>query len=286
MDRERSAIGHPRQVLSRRSAVWNGVAVATALEDIRRPTEWAFEQDCHVLVIHAEGQMTSMETVFENGPKSNLLPDPGGVWLVPAGWRYSALAQGTAARFIEIQLPRSLGSLGAELRPLIAGADPFVVQAGERLASLIAAEDDLGQMLAENLTEALHRHLLREYRLGDAIGEQIGLPASFSTREQALLRSFIDDQLGEALSLERMAALMQRSVHNFLIAFRAAFGTTPLQYIIERRLGRARAMLLNSPATITEIALTTGFASHSHLTATFRKHMGASPTEWRRRQRG
>ncbi|WP_336961770.1 AraC family transcriptional regulator [Sphingobium aquiterrae] len=278
--------GHPRQVVARSSAHWRGIAVSTAIENIRRPTEWTFAQDRHVLVIHAAGQMASMETVFENGPRSQILPEPGGIWLIPAGWRYAALALGDLARFIEIQIPARMPDYrNADLRPVIAGSDPFLWQVGERLASLIDARDDVGHMLAENLSEAVRNHLLREYALGDTVREQIGLPASFSIREQGHLRSYIDDNLGDALSLERMADLMQRSVHNFLIAFRAAFETTPIQYVIERRLARVRMMLLGGQGTITEIALATGFASHSHLTSTFRKHMGASPTQWRRRHR-
>ncbi|WP_172595546.1 helix-turn-helix domain-containing protein [Sphingopyxis sp. EG6] len=273
--------------MSRRSATWRGITVATALEDIRCPTEWTFEQDRHVLVIHTEGRMTSLETDFDNGPRSDILPEIGGIWLVPAGRRYTALARGNTAGFIEIQLPARLhGSPGTDLRPVIAGTDPFVARAGERLVSLIDAEDDLGQMLAENLAEVLRMHLLHEYALGDMVSEQIALPARFSLREQALLRSFIEDHLSEPLSLELMAALVERSIHNFLTAFRAAFGTTPIQYVIERRLIRVRAMLRGTSMPITEIALATGFASHSHLTATFRKHMGASPTEWRRDRRG
>ena len=287
MHHERRMVAHPRQELNRRSATWRGITVATALEDIRRPTEWSFEQDRHVLVIHTEGRMTSLETDFDNGPRSDVLPEIGGIWLVPAGRRYTALARGNTAGFIEMQFPAHLhGSPGADLRPVIAGTDPFVAQAGERLVSLIDAEDDLGQMLAENLADVLRMHLLHEYALGDTISEQIGLPTRFSLREQALLHSFIEDHLSESLSLELMAALVERSIHNFLIAFRAAFGSTPIQYVIERRLIRVRAMLRGTSMTITEIALAAGFASHSHLTATFRKHMGASPTEWRRNQRG
>jgi AraC family transcriptional regulator len=286
MHHERRMIVHPRQVLSRCSATWRGMTVATMLEDIRRPTEWTFEQDRHVLVIHTEGRMTSLETDFDNGPRSDVLPEIGGIWLVPAGRRYTALARGNTAGFIEMQFPARLhGSPVADLRPVIAGTDPFVARAGERLASLINGEDDLGQMLAENLAEVLRMHLLQAYALGDTVSDQIGLPTCFSLREQALLRSFIEDHLSEALSLERMAALVERSVHNFLIAFRAAYCTTPIQYVIERRLLRVRPMLLSGSMTITEIALATGFASHSHLTATFHKHMGTSPTKWRRDQR-
>jgi len=286
MDGARNKVGYPRRVLSRQSAEWRGFAVATALEDIRRPTEWTFEQDRHVLVIHAAGQMASMDTIFENGPRSDTRPEPGGIWLIPAGRRYAALARGDMARFIEIQLPVCpRGYREAELRPVIAGTDAFLLHAGERLAALIGSKDDISQMLGENLTEALRGHLLLEYALGDAFPAQFGSPAHFSIREQTMLRDFIEDHLGEGLSLESMANLTERSVHNLLIAFRRAFGMTPIQYVIERRLARARMMLLGSRLTITEIALATGFASHSHLTATFRRHLGMSPSEWRRGHR-
>jgi AraC family transcriptional regulator len=71
------------------------------------------------------------------------------------------------------------------------------------------------------------------------------------------------------------------NVHQLLIAFRRNFGTTPAQYILTQRLRRARWHLLNGNADIADIAFDCGFASHSHLSAAFKRDTGITPRQFR-----
>jgi AraC family transcriptional regulator len=76
---------------------------------------------------------------------------------------------------------------------------------------------------------------------------------------------------------------MSRS--RFADAFRAAFGTTPALYVLDRRLTRARTLLETGPHDLSELAWTLGFASHSHLTTAFKARFGYPPREARRESR-
>ncbi|UPK40302.1 helix-turn-helix transcriptional regulator [Bradyrhizobium sp. 186] len=76
------------------------------------------------------------------------------------------------------------------------------------------------------------------------------------------------------LSLAELANESGYSRAHFLRMFRAATGKTPHQYLLHVRLERAREQFQTGLASILEIALATGFASHSHLTRQFRQRFG------------
>jgi AraC family transcriptional regulator len=64
-------------------------------------------------------------------------------------------------------------------------------------------------------------------------------------------------------------------------AFAAAVGQAPHDYISDRRVSRARALLRRTTLDLGAIAQASGFSSHAHMTATFRKRLGVSPRELR-----
>ena len=75
------------------------------------------------------------------------------------------------------------------------------------------------------------------------------------------------------------------SVNSLIVHFSRATGQTPAQYMLRQRLRRACWFLMNRPLSVAEIAFATGFSSHAHLCAIFRRKLGVSPGEWRRRHR-
>ena len=83
-------------------------------------------------------------------------------------------------------------------------------------------------------------------------------------------------------SIEEMAATLGLRSRFFLRAFRAATGTTPHAYLLERRLEAARRRLKTTKASIGSIAAATGFASHAHLDTAFRRAFGTTPGAFRR----
>lgn len=61
--------------------------------------------------------------------------------------------------------------------------------------------------------------------------------------------------------------------------FKAAFGQTIRQFVIERRMNAAKSMILQNRATINEISNKVGYRSVSHFIQTFKKHFGATPAQ-------
>ena len=94
--------------------------------------------------------------------------------------------------------------------------------------------------------------------------------------------NFIEDHVGEALRLSALADLVGLSPYHFARAFKQSFGLPPHRYHLSRRIERAKTMLAEPQLSVTEIALTLGFAETSSFSATFRRIAGASPRDWRR----
>lgn len=92
---------------------------------------------------------------------------------------------------------------------------------------------------------------------------------------------YIEAHLAEDISLRDLAALAELSPHHFGVAFKASTGTPPHRYLIERRILRAKERLLSTDQSIAQIAVSLGFASHSHFAQHFRKLTGATPSRFR-----
>ncbi|MFN3946329.1 MAG: helix-turn-helix transcriptional regulator [Allosphingosinicella sp.] len=96
----------------------------------------------------------------------------------------------------------------------------------------------------------------------------------------------IEDRLEDAPSVEELARAAKFSRSHFARAFRKATGLSPSVYIAQRRLCRARDLLVDTNMTIAQIAARTGYSSHGHLTAAFRAALGQTPTQYRTAGRG
>lgn len=84
------------------------------------------------------------------------------------------------------------------------------------------------------------------------------------------------------LSLVTLAAETGLGTSAFIRAFRGSVGATPGQYVVRRRLARARELLQSSRAPVEDVARRTGFGSAAHLTAAFRQRLGTTPGRLRR----
>lgn len=93
---------------------------------------------------------------------------------------------------------------------------------------------------------------------------------------------YIHDHLHEQLTMEDLAEREQLNPNYFSKLFVKETGCTAKAYILNAKLNTARNMLLYSDYSLTDIALALGFSSQSAFTAAFKKHMGATPGDFRK----
>ena len=99
-------------------------------------------------------------------------------------------------------------------------------------------------------------------------------------------RDLVDSRYSEPLDLQVLAREAHVSPRHFSRSFRRVFGETPHQYLLTRRLERARHLLRTTEMPVAEICLEVGFTSVGSFTTTFSRHVGVSPTTFRKAYAG
>lgn len=270
------------------TAAWNGVECRVSREDISDGVDWAIREPRHAVIVHLEGAINQLETEFEGRGAALDPPMAGEVWLIPAGRQYASAARGGIVRYAELYFdPSCLTELcgrqiaAEELLPQTGHFDDFLHHSVRYLAGLIPHTDDVSQMMARTLGQALCLHLLREYGDGRKGRISHARAQGLATQTAKLLQEYVDANLGERITLDELAGLARMSSHHLLCSFRQTFGTTPAQYVLDQRLRRARWLLSTTTKDITTISVETGFASHSHFATTFKARTGFTPREFR-----
>ena len=158
--------------------------------------------------------------------------------------------------------------------------DPPGIAAAHALRRELLASDAPDPLACESLVLAL------EARAAAVAGRPAERASGCMTpRRLALVDELIEARLDGPLAVHELADALGLSAGFFARAFKAGTGRTPHAWIVERRLARARALLLRGDAGLARVAAECGFASHSHLTASFRARFGAVPSDFRRRVR-
>lgn len=135
----------------------------------------------------------------------------------------------------------------------------------------------------ERLLTSSLAHEMLSHTVLNQVGKRDGLrlKGGLAPHLRRQLIEFIDNQLAEPLSLGQLAALCALSEYHFARMFRESFGLPPHQYLLARRLFRARELLRTTRLAFGEIAMDCGFASASHFSNRFRQAVGATPGAYR-----
>jgi AraC family transcriptional regulator len=95
------------------------------------------------------------------------------------------------------------------------------------------------------------------------------------------LRDFVEGRLADDIDVPMLASVAGLSAAHFARAFAATIGMTPFDYVMTRRLARARELLERTDRSALAISLDVGFRTPSHFTARFRREFGVTPREIR-----
>ncbi len=178
---------------------------------------------------------------------------------------------------------------------------PALVHDIQRLAGELASEDhvcaQLGVLLrdatesAHPLSPSLVRGLLIAVEAHRAAERGIAFEAEPHVRgmtegQYLELIDYVERHLSSSLTLADLAAASALTVAQCSRALKRTTGKTPMQWLQERRIDRAKDMLVKNEASLDDIATACGFSDQSHLTDVFIKLTGTSPDVWRRSRCG
>ncbi|WP_438024860.1 helix-turn-helix domain-containing protein [Sorangium sp. So ce233] len=238
----------------------------------------------HYLALNTDPHALTFEARID-GRLREITLAPGQLWFCPAGesftHRVSAPAGFAIVTLEPEKLLRVLGEdEGRELRRAYSVDCPQM----EHLVRALAAEAERGGPSGATFVDALATALAVQVvgtfgvKAAPAVARGGKLPRGVLQRVLAL----IEAELGEGLTVERMAGVAGLSAAHFARAFSRSLGVAPHQYVLRRRLERARQALEARDADILNVARRLGFSDQAHLTRLFKREFGVTPGHYTR----
>lgn len=157
--------------------------------------------------------------------------------------------------------------------------DPLIAQLALELKAELERGGVMGQLYVDSLSTVLGARLLRYY----STSEQ-SLPNSAGRMATSQLQEVIDyicDNLEADLSLVHLAQVANLPLYQFARLFKRTTGQNPHQFVIQRRVERAKLYLKETQLPIANIAYRVGFANQSHFSTLFRRYTGVTPKAYR-----
>lgn len=164
------------------------------------------------------------------------------------------------------------------LRSCFGRNDPLLTQLVQVLLLALDNNSALQPAFAEGIAASVAIHLLEHYRAPDGAARPA---AALTARQLRRVQALVRDNLDQPLTIQLLAAEAGLSVFHFSRCFKATCGLSPHQFVLQQRMLRARALLLESASPVGAIAVQLGFASAAHFSQAFARHWGETPLRLR-----
>jgi AraC family transcriptional regulator len=265
---------------------WVGLGAA------RCRAEPAFERNVPALTHHrlllVNRPPEELDLRYE-GVKRHVPPPAGSIMLVPAGSPARVRSSGCKDSLHVFLEPGLVARVAAEafgldparltVPPLDATDLPHLRAAMGAVDAELTAGGAGGRLAAESLANVLAVHLIRHVLAPrrPALRRDGALPRG---KLRAVVE-YIEDHLDATPSLELMAEVACLSSYHFARQFKAATGLPPHQYVIARRVERAKQLLQGGDASLAQVASRAGFSDQSQFSNHFKRLVGVTPGRFR-----
>ena len=224
------------------------------------------------------------------GVKRHVPPPAGSISLLPAGTPALWRSRGHRDSLHVYLEPELVGRVAAEefgldparlTVPPLDGLDlPHLRAAMGAVDAELTAGGTGGPLAAESLANVLAVHLLRHV-LAPRQPER-GRDGALPRGRLRAVVEYVEEHLDASASLEQMAEVAGLSVYHFARQFRTATGLPPHQYVIARRVERAKHLLqAGTDLSLAEIAARAGFSDQSQFSHHFKRLVGVTPWQFR-----
>lgn len=145
------------------------------------------------------------------------------------------------------------------------------------LANECVSDDPLNELYGEGLVSAL---LVKLFEIEPRRQRS---RAKLTQRDLRTVMDYVDANWARTIRLTELATLVHTSESRFSHAFKASTGMPPHRWHMNVRVKKVQALLAASEASLTDIAIASGFADQAHLTRVFKAVTGTTPALWGRR---
>ncbi len=229
-----------------------------------------------------------LDLLYE-GVKRHVPPPAGSIMLVPAGspvmWRWGG-RKDSLQIYLEPGLVERVAAEAFGLDPARITVPPLDGRDLPQLrAAMLAVDAELtaggagGSLAAESLANVLGVHLIRHILAPGrpARGPDGALPRG---RLRTVVE-YIEEHLDVSPTLAQIAAVAHLSPYHFARQFKTATGLPPHEYVIARRVERAKQFLRCGDLSLAEVAAQAGFADQSQFSRHFKRLVGVTPGQFR-----
>ena len=240
----------------------------------------------HVDIAYRDAEGKSYTKKFER--RSGMIDLlPRSVKIDQVRWRNDGVGSScVSVNFPTGSLTQLLGQGGnplpEHLGPRFAVSDPHAADLISRLQAQVVSGNPLGSAYAQGLSLTVVSYLFASYGQNGPAAGQAPEPGRLPRLQSEALMVFVEDFLSHDIGLVDMAAVVGYSPDHFARLFRQTFRASPYQYLLSRRVERAKAMLRDPSLPIAAVAVTCGFTSQSHLNAVFKRLTGVTPGRYRK----
>ena len=214
-------------------------------------------------------------------------------WSPPTEVRWKKLSNSIAtSRTLHLHVSRELlertaadvtchNSAHIEVRERTGFQDQLLTQIGLTLWRELELPSPAGKLYAQTASQLLAVHLLRRYTsLGAAVKERVH--GRLTPQQVHRVKDFVQAHLSQDLCLDALARQAGFSPYHFARLFRTTTGESPHQFVLRQRIELAQRLLEEPDVPLAQVALAAGFAHQSHLTQHFKRHLGLTPSDYRR----
>ena len=240
----------------------------------------------HRLILFARPP-EELDLLYE-GVKRRVPPPAGSIAVVPAGsparYRWSGCMD-TLNIYLEPGLVARVVAEAFDLDPARLTVPPLDgVDLPHLRAAMGAVDAELmaggagGPLAAESLANVLAVHLIRHVLAPRR--PQRGRDGTLPRGRLRAVVEYIEEHLDATPTLEQLAAVVQLSPYHFARQFKAATGLPPHQYVIARRVERAKQLLQGGDLSLAEVAACAGFSDQSQFSYHFKRLVGVTPGQF------
>ena len=267
-------------VVTTQALSWPGVMLESGKNNVTEADTVVLNQ--HFLSLNIDTSPLTLEVKGAHGFRSYTVP-PQTVWICPAADPISLHVNSTIsyvrksidAPHLDRLLGRADGANPVRLRRMFGIAVPQITHLVKTLRAEADNQNPGGLAVVDAVTTALGHLLVQHVGIDQPRPSRLRGGLSSTARRRTL--EVIHSQLDSRLTIDMLAREAGLSVAHFSRAFRETMGRAPHQYLLSMRLEKARRLLEEPDANLSDVAHRTGFADQAHFTRLFKRSYGITP---------
>ena len=140
--------------------------------------------------------------------------------------------------------------------------------------------DLFAKSMASSLASTLVINLLRKYRKKIVVKHDKRV-----NRQIDYIKSYMDANYHEDIKLEDLSTMAYMNKFHLISEFKQSYRITPIEYLILKRIEVSKNILISTNHTMEEVSAIVGFNSQSYFNQVFKKKVGETPSQFRKKHR-